>query len=249
MASVPTSTGGFDLTQFLRGLGGAGMDIYSLIKNQGPKDASTAINIADPLLKVQGSAQDQMAAFLADPSSVLQDPAFKAAQAVGAEDISRQAGARGMAGSGNRLADLFSFGQASGLGFENQKYNQLLQLLQGSPQAANIYMGGQQSRGNSMADLLNQLLGGAGVSGVLGQLPQLLKMIGGSGLGGGGGYNNAGGDVNPGQAGPTDPGGQFDPTGGDWSTSPGWTSGSDLPTDTGTIDWGNIDWNSLDLGF
>ena len=50
-----------------------------------------------------------------------------------------EAGAAGMGASGNRLAELFSFGQSSALDFEKQRYNELSNLAgvnAGSPVAA-----------------------------------------------------------------------------------------------------------------
>lgn len=168
------------ISQLLSG----GLDIYSLLSGQDRRNANTAINIADPLLPLQGTAQSQMADFLKDPSSVLKDPAFLAAENLGAENISRQEGARGMASSGNRLADLFTFGQTAGLGYENQRFNQLLALLHGSPDAANISLGGQNNQNRTIADLIASLFGGGGVPGIINQAPNLLKLLG---LGGGGG--------------------------------------------------------------
>jgi hypothetical protein len=150
--------------------------------NQGSGPAS----MADPWAPNRARYQGELNTFMTDPSSVLKDPAFLAAEGVGAENISRQAGAAGMSGSGNRLADLFKFGQSSALDFEQQKFKQLSDLAgvnAGSPVAAAGYdFLGKNMQGTNLstglAGILNMLgLGGAGGSG----LQALLKMFGGGG--------------------------------------------------------------------
>jgi hypothetical protein len=145
-------------------------------KRSGATDAIA--NRADPWGPQRGQYQTQLNDFMKDPSSVLKDPAFLAAENLGAENISRQAGAAGMAGSGNRLADLFKYGQTQGLGFEQQKFNQLSQLAgvnAGSPvAAAGIQAGALQNKGTNLA------------TGLAGILPMLAQLFGGAGGGAGG---------------------------------------------------------------
>lgn len=172
-----------DWSAILGSLASGGLDIYNLVSGKPQQTASTAANIANPLIPAQPQALSQLQKFLTDPSSVLQDPAFQAAEQLGAENISRQAGAAGMASSGNRLADLFKFGQTAGLGYEQQRFNQLMDVLRPSPQAAQIYLGGQGAKQGSVADLIHQILGGAG--GSVGLLPAIIKMLTGGGASGG----------------------------------------------------------------
>jgi hypothetical protein len=159
-----------------------GLDLWNIISGKSQGAASTASNIASPTLPLQPQARTDMAAFMADPSSVLKDPAFLAAENLGAENISRQAGAAGMANSGNRLADLFKFGETSGLAYENQRYNQLLGLLQPSPAAGNMYLSGQQGKQGSIADLIKQMLGSAGSPGAIAQIIRMMSGGGGDSL-------------------------------------------------------------------
>lgn len=186
------NTGGINWASIIPLLAGAGMDISSLIQGTDTKNAATAANLANPLIPLQGQALGQLGSFLTDPSSVLKDPAFQAAEQLGAENISRQAGAAGMAGSGNRLADLFKFGETAGLGYEQQRFDQLMGVLRPSPAAGQFFMQGQQGKQDTIADLLRQLFGGAGGASLL---PSILKMITGGGGGGGDltGINDSGG--------------------------------------------------------
>ena len=177
--TTPTST--IDWSSLIKNLATAGLDLNSILKNQGPNEAANAIKIADPILPAQGQALDQLQQFLTDPSFIFKDPAFQAAEKVGAENISRQAGAAGMGYSGNRLADLFTYGQSSGLQFENQKFNQLMQILKGSPDAAKIYQTGQDTKKGSIGDLIASLLGAGG--NLAGPLSSLFKMLTGGGDG------------------------------------------------------------------
>lgn len=152
--------------------------IISLISGlSGTSGYNKLAAMADPWAQNRPQYQTELNKFMADPSSIFQDPAFQAAQQVGAENISRQAGAAGMAGSGNRLADLFSFGQSQALGFENQKFNQLAQLAgvnAGSPvAAAQIGAQGLQTQGTNLA------------TGLAGVIPMILQMLGMGGQGGG----------------------------------------------------------------
>jgi len=152
-----------------------GLDIWSLLTGQDKSLANQAMQIAAPMLPLQGQALSQAGQFLTDPSSFLKDPAFQAAEQIGAENISRQAGAAGMASSGNRLADLFKYGTSMGLGFEQQKWQQLMDVLKGSPDAAKLLLGGQAAKQGTIGDLITRLLGGGGVSGLLGQLGGLFS--------------------------------------------------------------------------
>jgi hypothetical protein len=181
-----TTTGGsstIDWSSLIKNLATSGLDIYSLITGQDKNNANAAIQIADPILPAQGQALTQLQQFLTDPSKSLQDPAFQAVEQLGAENISRQAGAAGMGASGNRLADLFKFGETSGLQYENQKFNQLMDVLKGSPAAAGILTQGQRNQQGTIGDLLASLLGGGGVGGIAQALPQLFKMLTGGGDG------------------------------------------------------------------
>jgi hypothetical protein len=183
MADTTTGGGTIDWNSLLSGLSTAGLDIYSLLTGQDKKNSAAAIQIADPILPAQGQALGQLQQFLTDPSKSLQDPAFQAVEQLGAENISRQAGAAGMGASGNRLADLFKYGETSGLAYENQKFNQLMDVLKGSPSAAGILTQGQRNQQNTIGDLLASLFGGGGVAGIASALPQLFKMLTGGGDG------------------------------------------------------------------
>src|SRR5262249_35182888 len=140
---------------------------------------------------------------LQNPAAIFNDPAFRAAEGVGAENVARLSGAAGMGNSGNKLADLFKFGTSFAMDFRNQKINQLLQMLQGSPKAAALEGSETAGQEKTIGDLIATLFGGGGVGGVFNKLPNLWKLI--SGGDGGGGF---GGTPAPG----TDPGGW----GGGW---------------------------------
>lgn len=212
--------------------------IISLITGiTGNSGATSIAQSADPWAPNRGAYMDQLNAFMKDPSSVLKDPAFTAAENVGAENISRQAGAAGMANSGNRLADLFTFGQTAGLNFENQKFQQLQQLAgvnAGSPvAAAGLQLGALQNQGTNLTTglagvlpMIMQLLGlGGGTPGAGGLVSMLQNMFGG-----GGGSINPDGSINWGSTGtgPADasggPGSATDPFAG----MDGGGSGPDL---------------------
>lgn len=233
----------------LGGVAGAGLDIWSLLTGQSGKNANAAIKLADPIAPAQGQALGQLQQFLTDPSSVLKDPAFLAAENLGAENISRQAGAAGMASSGNRLADLFKFGQTAGLGYENQRFNQLMQVLQGSPAAAGILTAGQDAKTGQLGDLFQQLFGSSGgaAGGLLGGL--IKGILGGGGGGGGGsipgmgdlgvgggstGFDIFGNDTLSGGYGP----GYGDNPMNDILSSMGGDSG-------GAFDFGSFDWSAF----
>lgn len=185
-------------------LAAAGFDIYSLVRGTDKSAASDAANIANPLLPLQGQARTDMASFMRDPSSVLKDPAFLAAENLGAENVSRYYGSRGLGSSGNNQAALFNYGQTAGLNYEDQRYRQLLGLLQPSPAAAAFNFGGALGQQNKWADLIKQLAGGTGVTGAL---ATVLKLLGGGGGGGSMGTWPSGPGLTEG---PTDnPGGTF----------------------------------------
>lgn len=227
--------------------------IISLISGlSGQKDWTTIANRADPWGPQRGQYQDQLNAFMQDPSSVLKDPAFLAAENLGAENISRQAGAAGMAGSGSRLADLFKFGQTQGAAFEQQKFNQLQELAgvnAGSPAAAaGIEAKGLETQGTNLA---------TGLAGVIPMIAQLLGLAptAAGGLvsslqklfGGGGGTNPITDPNAPGFIGPPDYSGV--------DTSIGPPDFSSVDTSIGPPDFSNlfgggggIDFSSIDLG-
>ena len=162
--------------------------ILSLITGlTGNKDFKDIAKIADPWGPQRSQYQDQLNAFMKDPGSIFTDPAFQAAQRVGAENISRQAGAAGMGSSGNRLADLFSFGQSSALDFEKMKFNELSQLAgvnAGSPaDAAKIIEDALKTQGTNLTTgitgLISSILSGL-VPGAAGGLAGIIqKIIGG----------------------------------------------------------------------
>ena len=102
---TPTQTTATDLS----GLA----NIISLIMGTDKNNASTVANIADPFASQRPQYMDDLSAFMKDPSSIFNDPAFTAAEGVGAENIARTAGAAGMGNSGNKLASLYSFGESS----------------------------------------------------------------------------------------------------------------------------------------
>ena len=154
--------------------------IISLIMGlTGSPDANKFAQMADPWAPNRPKYQTELNTFMDNPASIFTDPAFQAAENLGAENISRQAGAAGMAGSGNRLADLFKFGQTSGLEFEKQRFNELEDLAgvnAGSPvAAAKLLLDNLKNQGTNLT---------TGLSGVLPMLLQLLGIGGGSGGGG-----------------------------------------------------------------
>jgi hypothetical protein len=169
--------------------------IISLITGLTGSDKANAIaQGADPWGPQRSQYQTQLNAFMKDPSSIFTDPAFQAAQRVGAENISRQAGAAGMGASGNRLADLFSFGQSSALDFEKQRFNELSDLAgvnAGSPvAAAGLQLGNLQTQGSNLANgiagvipLIASLLGLNTSGGLAGLAGSIGKLFGGSGDG------------------------------------------------------------------
>jgi hypothetical protein len=208
MADATTAqpnAGGVNWPAILGQLAGAGIDIYSLINNTPGKTANTVANIADPLQPIKSDQLSQFTNFLKDPSTALNDPLFQSAQRIGRENISRQAGAADMASSGNRLADLFTYGRDSALGFEQQRFNDYMSILRPNVTGAGAYAQGQQQTGGLWGDLIKMLTGGG--AGGVDLLPQIIKALtGGGGLGGGNpltGLLDSGG-IN---AGTLDPGG------------------------------------------
>jgi hypothetical protein len=186
--AVPNTTGTAQLPQDIG-------SIISLITGlTGSPDANKIADSADPWAPNRQQYMDQLNAFMKDPGSIFTDPAFQAAQKVGAENISRQFGAAGMGASGNRLADLFSFGQSSALDFEKQRFNELSNLAGvnvGSPvAAAGLKLGNLQTQGSNLANglagvlpLLASLFGlntGGGLAGLAGSIG---KLFGGGGGG------------------------------------------------------------------
>ena len=171
--AVPNSTGSSQLPQDIG-------TILSLIGGiQGSGDLQKIAQTADPWGPQRGQYQTKLNDFMANPASIFTDPAFQAAENVGAENISRQAGAAGLASSGNRLAELFKFGQSSALDFEKQKFNELADLAgvnAGSPvAAAGLATGALQTQGQNLA---------TGISGIIPLIASLLGLNTGGGLGG-----------------------------------------------------------------
>ena len=171
--AVPNSTGSSQLPQDI----GSILALFGGI--QGSSDLQKIAQSADPWGPQRAQYQTQLNQFMANPASIFTDPAFQAAENVGAENISRQAGAAGMASSGNRLADLFNFGQSSALNFEQQRFNELANLAgvnAGSPvAAAGLQTGALQTQGSNLA------------TGLAGVIPMILSALGlstNSGLGG-----------------------------------------------------------------
>jgi hypothetical protein len=179
--------------------------IFSGASSLGNKDANNAnavADVADPFRHQRPQYQQDMSNFMADPSKIFQDPAFLAAQQQGGEAVARNAGAAGMSNSGNKMADLFSFGQSNALKFENQKFNELSLLsgaLTGSPAAAaQAIQTGQQNQAKGISS------GIAGIAGLAAALvkaglpkavaDQIAHAIGG-GTNSGGPGGPAGGDI------------------------------------------------------
>ncbi len=189
--SSPSTGSGLDYGAILSALAAAGIDISNLANNKAPHVGQTAANIADPWGKQRGQYQDQLNAFMKDPSSVLKDPAFTSSLNLGLEGVQRSADASGMGLSGNTLAALQNYGQTAGYNAENNKFTQLAELAgvnAGSPTAAaNAYLGGQGNQAQTTSGLLQALLGGSGSSGLIGQVIPLIKQILGGGGGGGSG--------------------------------------------------------------
>ena len=135
MADTTTTSGGTDWGSILSSL----FSGYQAIAGTAGSNAQTAANAADPWGPQRGQYQTQLNAFMKDPSTIFQDPAYKAALNQGLEGTARIQGASGMGNSGNNLAALTQYGDTFAYNAENNKFNQLSQLAgvnAGSPAAA-----------------------------------------------------------------------------------------------------------------
>lgn len=114
-------------------LGGAlGQGALDLITGNSQKNAGqTAAGLADPFASQRSGYQDQLKQLMADPNSILNDPAYKFRFGQGMQALTRNDASRGYLGSGNILHDITDYagGAASD---ELNKQKQFLAGLSGS---------------------------------------------------------------------------------------------------------------------
>jgi hypothetical protein len=118
-------------------------------------DANKVADAADPYRSQRAQWQQPIVDLMKDPSSILQDPTFKASLDLGLEGVNRTAGAQGMSLSGNKLAALQQYGQTAGYNAIQTKLKNLMDLggvTSGSPAgAAAAIQAGQKTKAQDFA--------------------------------------------------------------------------------------------------
>lgn len=241
MADTTTTsgTGGIDWATLLPQL----FSGYQAWKGTAGTQAQTAANAADPWGPQRGKYQTELNSFMADPSTIFQDPAYKAALGQGLEGVQRTLGAQGMGNSGNNAAALMKYGDTFAYNAENNKFNQLSQLAgvnAGSPAAAAAAL--MQGNNNQNANTAGGLAGAAGLISALmnsGIPKSIATQIAQAFAGGSGSSVNSDGTINYGTTtGAGDQGGFPGDTGGGYTPDP-----STVPIDFSNNSPGS-DWSS-----
>lgn len=192
--TTPTSTsGGFDISSLLSGigsLGALGTSLYDLFGTGGNSLSGltqNAAQAADPFASQRPQYMQQLQGLMTNPSSFQLSPAAQAQMTLGSENLARQQAAQGYLGSGNILGALQKYGQQVASG---DYYNQLneLNLLSGaqtgSPAAAGVALSSLYGNRQQALTNLGGSLGSSGLSSSLGSLGGLIsQLFGGSSSG------------------------------------------------------------------
>jgi hypothetical protein len=104
----------------------AGAGIYE--SSQASGTANKALGLAADTQGKQDYYNQQLMDMMANPGSVLNDPAFKATEAIGEQGVTRQMAAQGFKGSGNQAEALMNYGQGSATNFLQGQENMLAGL-------------------------------------------------------------------------------------------------------------------------
>jgi hypothetical protein len=130
--------------------------------NKGGPANQGAAAAADPFASQRPQYQQQLSSLMADPSSVSKLPGYQFQLDQGVQAVDRAAGAKGMLGSGNRLAELMHYGQGLASDFYGKQVSTLSQLSGaniGSPAAAAGIIGQQQGAAAAGGAQLGSLIG------------------------------------------------------------------------------------------
>lgn len=166
------TAGGITATGSLfRDLLGGGLDLYSA--NQRENAAEQAARLADPFASQRPQYQEDLAALMADPSSINQDPAYQFRRDSGQAALERSLSARGYLNSGNLMTELTKYG-GEAASEELDKQRRFLAELSGAGfgpgTAGSNYMQGQQGSLAQRYQGMSQLgtLAGRGLSNLFG---------------------------------------------------------------------------------
>lgn len=97
----------------------------SAIEGERASLPSNISELADPFINERKQYTMQLSDLMRDPSSIAETPAYQFAFDQGAEAINRNLAAKGLRGSGQRLAELTKFGQ----GLASQQFFNMADLL------------------------------------------------------------------------------------------------------------------------
>lgn len=128
------------------------IDFFNSISGKTGAQQTGAAAAADPFASQRRQYQTQLLDIMKNTSSIFSDPAFQAAESQGMGAISRQFGAQGMGGSGNKTAELFKYGTSFGLDFFKNQRDALMQMAgvnAGSPGTAGAILAGSPEKTNS----------------------------------------------------------------------------------------------------
>lgn len=166
-----------------------------------PSGGGGAAGAADPFASQRGQYQQQLAALMADPSSITKQPGYQFGLDTGLNSVQGSAAAKGMLNSGNTLAALDQFGQSYA---SSQLQNQELFLAQlaganiGSPGTAGQILNSQEQAQQQAASAVGNQIGGAVGQGIGG-------LFGGGGYSGGNPFAGSGGNTYGFNSGVNDP--------------------------------------------
>ncbi len=111
--------------------------------------SGTAASLADPFAPERAKYQNELSKLVSDPSSFFNSGLFKASTDYGIQAINRSAAARKQLTSGNRLAELLKYGQATGAQNYFDQAN-LLSLLSGATTGSPAAAASAQTAANAL---------------------------------------------------------------------------------------------------
>lgn len=161
------------------------ISLISGVTGGSTSDANKVADAADPYRSQRAQWQQPIVDLMNNPSSILQDPTFKASLDLGLEGVDRTMGAQGMSDSGNKLAALQQYGQTAASSAIQTKLSNLEDLAgvkSGSPAAAaQAIQAGQTNTAASIAaglPLIGGLINSIWPQGVPAAISTLFKQMG-----------------------------------------------------------------------
>lgn len=114
------------------GMVSAGIGIYNALSSDSGGGAGSTqpgqASVADPFGGQRPQYQQQLQQLMNNPSSIQGSPGYQWQMAQGLEGVNRTEAARGMLGSGNRLAELMKYGQGMASTEYGNQFSRLAQL-------------------------------------------------------------------------------------------------------------------------